>query len=46
MEIDVYNNQNAFGLTFIDAKERKRLKKLAKKVFDENKEIEEPDEEP
>jgi hypothetical protein len=46
MEIDVYNNQNAFGLTFIDAKERKRLKKLTKQVFDKNKEIVEPEEEP
>jgi hypothetical protein len=46
MEIEVFNNQNAFGLNFIDPKERKRLKKLAKRVVDEDKEIVEPEEEP
>jgi hypothetical protein len=48
MEIDVYNNQNAFGDKFINPFERKRLKKLAKQALDEDKlnlDVE-PEEEP
>jgi hypothetical protein len=48
MEIDVYNNQNAFGSKFINPYERKRLKKLAKQAIDEEKlklDVE-PEEEP
>jgi ankyrin repeat protein len=46
MEIEVFNNQNAFGQKFINPHERKRLKKLAKKVIEEENEVVEPEEEP